>query len=635
MACAQHPPQLGIARAAPVKVGAERDQDERSTARIAHRGDERVGERRPLVLVAAGGEQLLELVDRDHEPPLGRCLCHRLLEGLQRVSARARQRDRPAAAARQHALGERGQQAGAQRRGLAAAGGPDDAQQRAARDARDHLGDEALAAEENVGVVDVEAGEALERAGPCVLWRLGTLVSRLELDDARGQVVLGRPQPRAVAGRPVRGGAEAPPGLLVRPAASFRVHAPGDSAALLRQALDRRLLAVLAGDRLDVGARQRPERHRRTCAVLRRREHEQRPVAQGHALELGGDLAGRVPEVVDHEQRRAPRGPRPLDDLARRLRRPGAGRVEHVPAVALHLGRELGGQAGLADPGDAGDQELGAVAGAGAAPVLAQPVELGRAPDERRARLELVRQLGGYRRVKRRVLPQDRLVQAAQLGAGLDADRVDELVARPAVGAEGVGLAAALVEREHEQAVEVLAQRLVSQQRLDLVDHLGVAAGREILLERQLGRGEAELLQAADLQAGERLSGDIVEGWSTPEGQRLARHPLGDEPLEAARIDLARAEPQLVAVAAGDDLRAVARPLERLAELRHVDLHHLRRGCRGRVAPEAVDQRLGRDGRALAERQHGEQRPRLPCADRDRVVIDARLHGSENSKVHS
>ena len=149
-------------------------------------------------------------------------------------------------------------------------------------------------------------------------------------------------------------------------------------------------------------------------------------------------------------------------------------------------------------------------------------------------------------------------MEAPQLGAGLDADRVHELVARPAVGAERVGLAAAAVEREHAQAVEVLAQRLVREQRLDLGDRLGVPPGREILLEGLLDRGEPQLLQAADLEARERLGGDVVERRSAPQRERLARRPLGDEPLEAARVDLAGAEPQLVAVPAGDDLRAVA-----------------------------------------------------------------------------
>ena len=74
VAGAEHPPQLGVARAAPVEVGAQGDQHERATARVAHGGDQRVHERGPLGLVVAGGEQLLELVDGDHEAAVRRCL---------------------------------------------------------------------------------------------------------------------------------------------------------------------------------------------------------------------------------------------------------------------------------------------------------------------------------------------------------------------------------------------------------------------------------------------------------------------------------------------------------------------------------------------------------------------------------
>ena len=113
VAGAQHPPQLGVARAAPVEVGAQGDQDDRAAARVAHGGDERVGERGALVLVAAGGEELLELVDGDHEPALGRGLCDRLPERAARVRARAHDARPPSPRCR-----------GARRRRAPAAGRP-------------------------------------------------------------------------------------------------------------------------------------------------------------------------------------------------------------------------------------------------------------------------------------------------------------------------------------------------------------------------------------------------------------------------------------------------------------------------------------------------------------------------------
>ena len=383
------------------------------------------------------------------------------------------------------------------------------------------------------------------------------------------------------------------------------------------------------------GACERPERHRDVVAVLHRGEHQQRAIGDGHALELGRHVRRSMVEIVDHQEGRPAYRTGLLDHPARRLGRAGARRVQHVGAVGENRGGELGRKPGLAHPRSPGHERLPAVAGLGAAPLLAQRCQLLLAADERRADVQLRRQLGRDRQVEGWVLPQDRLVETAQLGAGLDADRGDELVARPAVGAERVGLAPAAVEGQHAEGVEALAQRLLREQRLDLGDRLGVAAGGEVLLERLLDRGQAQLLQAADLEPRERLGGDVVERRSPPEGERLARGSLGHELLEAARVELARADPQLIAVPARDDLRAVVRGPERLAQLRDVDLDHLVRRRRRRLAPEAVDQRLGRDRGSLVEGEQGEQRARLPRADGDRLVVDARLHGSEKSKVHS
>jgi hypothetical protein len=110
----------------------------------------------------------------------------------------------------------------------------------------------------------------------------------------------------------------------------------------------------------------------------------------------------------------------------------------------MHLCRELGGQPALADAARPDDDHHPARARVGVAPQLAQPVQVGVAPSQRRRGVELARQLGGLARgpVQGRVLAQDRLVEAPQLGAGLDPDLLDECVASLAVGLERLGLAA-------------------------------------------------------------------------------------------------------------------------------------------------------------------------------------------------
>jgi hypothetical protein len=585
---AQHPPELGEGSAAAVEVGAQCDQHERSPARVANRGDERVSEGRALGLVSAGGEQLFELVDGDHEPALRRRCRDRLLERPHWLVARAHERDRPGIATGEHAVVERWQQTGLERRRLAAARRPDDAEQRCAREPRDHLGDEALAAEEDVGVLDLERGEALERADDGIAGRRrlgGALTRRLQRDDAGGEVVLGRLEARAVTGRAVGAGAELAGCLSAGPAARGAVHQLGHALGLVHQPRERRVVSVLARDRRNRGGVERPQGQIRPGGGLHRDEHELRP---REVLELGGQLLRRVVEVVDDEQRRLPHRARALDHPPRGGRRAGAGHVEDAAALTVHLRRQLGGEPRLAGPRRAGQREPPAPP-----PGLAQRGELSVAAGERRPAFELRRQLQGQ--VERGVLAQDRVVEPAQLGAGLDTDLLDEHRARVPIGVERVGLATAAVEREHPQAMQALAQRLLHDQRLELAYHLGVAPGGEVLADRLLDRPEPQLLEPADLERRERLGGDVVERRTPPQRERVARRARGDEALEAADVQLAVAEAQLVAPPARDDLGAIVVHSHGLAQVRDVALDHLRCGWRRLLAPQAVDELLGGD----------------------------------------
>src|SRR5207247_9635289 len=94
---------------------------------------------------------------------------------------------RPALASGDDARGERRHQAGVDGRRLAAAGGPDDAEEAGADEPRHQLGDDALPPEEIVGVGDLEGGEALERTddGLHLLLRVQEfLITRaLKVDD--------------------------------------------------------------------------------------------------------------------------------------------------------------------------------------------------------------------------------------------------------------------------------------------------------------------------------------------------------------------------------------------------------------------------------------------------------------------
>ena len=395
------------------------------------------------------------------------------------------------------------------------------------------------------------------------------------------------------------------------PAARGAVDALRHALALAHQPRERRVVAVLARDRGDRGGVERAEREIRVRGGLDRHEHELRAFDHERLL---GDEQDRPPGALDL----FPRG----------VRRAGSGGVDHAPARGLNLRRKLGGEARLADPRRAGEHEPPA-----APPGPAQRVELRLATEERRGGVELRRQL--RRQVERGVLAEDRVVEAPELGAGLDADRLDEHRAGVPVRVQRGGLAAAAVQREHPQAVQSFAQRLADHQRVQLADHVGVAPGGEVLADRLLDRREPQLLQPADLERRERLRGDVVERRPAPQRERVARRARGDEALEAADVEIAPiAEPQLVAAPARDDLRAIGGGRERLAEVRDVALDHLRRAGRRGLTPQPVDQLLGRDRHALAQREHRQERPRLARADRDGLIAVAGLHGSEHSKIH-
>ena len=107
-------------------------------------------------------------------------------------------------------------------------------------------------------------------------------------------------------------------------------------------------------------------------------------------------------------------------------------------------------------------------------------------------------------------------MQLPQLGARLHADLVDQRAARVAVGLKRLRLAAGAIQREHPQAVQALAQRLLPRERVELGKDVAVAPGGEVGLDRLLARRQPQLLEPADLQRRERLAGDVVERRSAP-----------------------------------------------------------------------------------------------------------------------
>ena len=248
------------------------------------------------------------------------------------------------------------------------------------------------------------------------------------------------------------------------------------------------------------------------CAVARTRTGSaSRPLdqlAQGRAHLLAGAV-----DVVDDEQRRAPRACRAGDRGASGWRIAGAGGVQHDGAVTVHLARQLRGQPRLPHSAGAEDEHEAPASGVRVAPRLAQHVELGLTARERRARVELGRQRLGFDtgRVELRILAQDRVVQLAQRGSGLDADLLDQRRSRLPEGLQRLCLAARAVEREHPLRLQPFAQRVARDEHLELGEDLAMAARRQVAVDRALGRGQVQLLEAADLAGREWLLCDVGE----------------------------------------------------------------------------------------------------------------------------
>ena len=95
------------------------------------------------------------------------------------------------------------------------------------------------------------------------------------------------------------------------------------------------------------------------------------------------------------------------------------------------------------------------------------------------------------------------------------------------VDVERLGLAARPVEGEHQLAAETLAQRMVPDERLELRQHGGVAAERELRLEALLERGEPQLLEPRDRRLRERLVGEVGERCAAPEPERTTEQVGG------------------------------------------------------------------------------------------------------------
>ena len=174
----------------------------------------------------------------------------------------------------------------------------------------------------------------------------------------------------------------------------------------------------------------------------------------------------------------------------------------------------------------------------------------------------------GRRQLEGGILVEDRLFEAAERCAGLEAEFADEESPSLLIDVESLCLSPAAVEREHQLAAQLLAQWVPGDERLEFCDRVGVPAERKLGFESFLERPQAKLFQPQGLRVCERRRVDVRQRSTAPERERLreALQRLGrvaggergasfvHEPLEAAEVDRLRVDPQEVAGSPGDDL---------------------------------------------------------------------------------
>ena len=225
-------------------------------------------------------------------------------------------------------------------------------------------------------------------------------------------------------------------------------------------------------------------------------------------------------------------------------------------------------------------------------------------------------------RLECHLLPQDRAIKLLESRARVDPELICERLAGVVVGLECLGLPPGPIEGQHQLASEPLAERMHLRQSLELADHLAPQTELEVGVDPLLEGVEPQFVEPPDLALRERLEGEIGERRAAPHRQGatklrgaldgLARTRVGQQPLEAGRIELLRLDLHEVTGRPRDeDLRA-----QHLAELRDEILERGRCRLRRLLTPELVDDPVGRDRLAAPGQEQTQERTLLLAAKR-------------------
>ena len=186
---------------------------------------------------------------------------------------------------------------------------------------------------------------------------------------------------------------------------------------------------------------------------------------------------------------------------------------------------------------------------------------------------------------------------------------------------------------------ETLPERPPNDESLELSDELASTAQLEVDVDPLLDRLLAQLLEPSDLTARRSFELEVGKRGTAPDRERVTekvRTRLGipslcfrDQPLEEPKIELVGLDVDPVSRRARDDQAL----WEDLAQLRDEVLKHVRRRLRRPLAPELVDQSIGRDHLAVIDQEQGKEGSLLLARERNGGTAVDDLEGAEDPKL--
>ena len=242
------------------------------------------------------------------------------------------------------------------------------------------------------------------------------------------------------------------------------------------------------------------------------------------------------------------------------------------------------------------------------------------------------------------IVREDPAFQLAQLGRRLEPQLVDQQHPSFAVTGKRVGLPSGPVEGGHQVPAQALAQRVLPDELLELGQHLVVPAEPEICVDPALDAREPQVVETRRLVPRERARREVGQRIAPPQvggaGEEDAREPgvvlaerlppVGQQQLEAGRVELALLELEPIARRARDE----AAGWQRTPNLRDVQAQNACRRRRRGAVPDRLRQGLDGGRPARPQDERGQRRTRTLRAQLDRRAVHDHLELTEHPDFH-